>query len=455
MNPITRRKFIQGSLSTMAVMAATGPSMLRADSANNKLGIAHIGVGGRGGAHLGVSRNHNCIALCEVDLGRLGNAARQYPDAKIYQDWRKMFDELESRIDAVIISTPDHQHAAAVMRALKSGKHVYCEKPLSFNIHEARVIAEETARRKLATQMGNQGHANQGNRRVVEWVRAGVLGTITEVHTWTNRPVWPQGIAERPGTIAVPENLDWDVWIGPAPFRERHQHLHPFGWRGWIDFGCGAIGDMGAHTWDCVWWAMDPDAPVSAECLRFEPGRNRETFPSRAVYKWQFAAKGDRPAFDAYWYEGGWKPDVPEEILNDPARRNKELPGSGSLFIGTKGKLLVTGDYGNSPRLIPESAMEALAEDLRAEKIKIDTIAPSPGHTAEWLRACTGEESWDYPKSNFLYAGPLNEAMNLANVAYLVGRKVEWDAKNLRCLNAPEADQYIRREYRKGWELGA
>lgn len=454
MSHITRRKFIQGSLSAMAVMAATGPSILRADSANNKLGIAHIGVGGRGGAHLGASGNHNCVSLCEVDLGRLGNATRRYPDAKVFQDWRKMFDELERQIDAVIISTPDHQHAPAVMRALQAGKHVYCEKPLTFNIHEARVIAQETARRKVATQMGNQGHANQGNRRVVEWVRAGVLGTITEVHTWTNRPVWPQGIAQRPPTIDVPQNLDWDVWIGPAPFRERHQHLHPFGWRGWIDFGCGAIGDMGAHTWDCVWWAMDPDAPSSAECLRFEPERNSETFPRRAAYKWEFPAKGDRPAFDAYWYEGGWKPEVPEEILNDPARRNKDLPGSGSLFIGTKGKLLVAGDYGNSPRLIPESAMTALSEDLQAGKVEVETIPASPGHTAEWLRACTGQEAWDYPKSNFLYAGPLNEAMNLANVAYLVGRKIQWDAANLRCPNAPEADQYIRREYRKGWDLG-
>ncbi|MCC5827964.1 MAG: Gfo/Idh/MocA family oxidoreductase [Phycisphaeraceae bacterium] len=454
MHPITRRRFIGGSLSAVAMMAATGPTLLRAESANNKLGIAYIGVGGQGRAHFGAARGHNCVALCDPDLGRLGDAPNRFPDAKIYQDYRRMFDELERRIDAVIISTPDHHHAPAVMRALRAGKHVYCEKPLTFNVHEARVIAQETARRKVATQMGNQGHANQGNRRVVEWVRAGVLGTITEVHTWTNRPNWPAGIARRPARVPVPSNLDWDAWIGPAPFRDRHENLHPFNWRGWMDFGAGAIGDMGAHTWDCVWWAMDPVAPATIHTIRHEPERNNETFSQRAIHKWQFAARGERPAFDAYWYEGGLKPPVPEEILNDPARPNKQLPGSGSLFIGTKGKLLVTGDYGNSPRLIPEAAMEALSASLRTGDVEVQTIPTSPGHMREWLLACTGRESWDFPKSNFLYAGPLNEAMHLANVAYRVGKEIRWDPENLRCPGAPEADQFIRREYRKGWELG-
>ncbi len=445
---VSRRQFLKsGAFAGVTILV--GPGLARTYAANEKLGLAHIATAGRGGSHLGLSKNEHCIALVEPDRERVQEAAKRYPNAKVFEDYRTMFDAVHQDLDAVVIATPDHHHAPAAMRALKLGKHVYCEKPLTYSIEEARLLAEETARQKVATQKGNQGDANEGNRLVVEWVRAGAIGTVQEVHTWTNRPVWPQGIAQRPPSTDAPASLNWDVWIGPAPMRDYHDGLHPFKWRGWIDFGCGAVGDMGCHTWDCVWWSMDPDAPLSAECLKAE-AKNDETFPSKAMYKWEFGPKGDRPGFVAYWYEGGWKPDCPEELATDEARQPKQrqLPNSGSLFIGDKGKLLVSGDYGNSPRLIPEAAMREFAQNA-PEK----TIPRSPGHHQEWVMACKGEKPWDFPKSNFLYGGPLVEAMNLGNVALLVGEKLTWDAKNLRAVNCPKADRYIRRTYRKGWEL--
>ncbi len=303
------------------------------------------------------------------------------------------------------------------MMAIKMGKHVYCEKPLTWSVNEARALAVATEQKKVATQMGNQGHSNEGNRLVVEWIRAGAVGDVKEVHTWTNRPIWPQGIENRPPTEPVPETLDWDSWIGPAPFREFHKGLHGFAWRGWFDFGCGAIGDMGCHTWDCVFWAMDPDYPTSVELIKIV-GKTKETWPKQSITKWEYPAKGSRPAFAAFWYEGGLKPPVPEEILNDPTRTKKQLPGSASLFIGTKGKMLVEGDYGESPRIIPEAAMK---EFKRPEK----TIPRSPhGHHGDWIAACRGEKPWDFPGSNFAkYAGPLTENMLLGGIAIKIGEE--------------------------------
>jgi hypothetical protein len=281
--------------------------------------------------------------------------------------------------------------------------------------------------------MGNQGHANNGNRLVVEWIRDGAIGNVTEVHTWTNRPVWPQGnMAREP--IPVPANLNWDAWLGPAEYREYHKNLHGFAWRGWFDFGCGAVGDMGCHTWDCVFWAMQPDYPSSVELLEIE-NKGVETFPSKSHFKWNFPAKGARPGFVAHWYSGGYKPATPDELLNDPTRQGREekpsLPDSGSLFIGTKGKLLVSGDYADNPRLIPESFMKAYKRPER-------TIPRSPGHMEEWIMACKGEKPWDYPGSNFSgYAGPLTEVMLLGSISEKIGQvgfKIECDPVARRIL---------------------
>jgi predicted dehydrogenase len=365
---VTRRRFLQGTAVTAAGLVVA-PGLARAQNttpnAGQKLRLAFVGTGGRAEAHIGLSKSETCVAYCDVDEGRWGKIKEMAPGAAAYTDWRLMLDKHMNEIDALVVTTPDHSHALPSLRAMREGKHVYCEKPLTWSVEEARLMAETAAKYKVATQMGNQGHANQGNRIVVEWIRDGAIGDVKEVHTWTNRPVWAQGNLQRE-LEPVPANLNWDAWIGPAAYRERHKNLHGFGWRGWFDFGCGAVGDMGCHTWDSVYWAMNPDYPTSVELLAIE-NKGAETFPSKSHFKWEFPQKGTRPAFTAHWYSGGWKPPVPEEILNDATRDNKKLPDSGSLYIGTKGKMLVAGDYGDSPtphsRIVHESLQASRAVD--------------------------------------------------------------------------------------------
>jgi predicted dehydrogenase len=444
----SRRNFLKQTAMAGAGLIAA-PAILRTAKANQqKLRFAFVATGGMGGGHLHFAESETCVAYCDVDRGRWGRIAELAPKAAGYTDFRKMFDKHAREIDAVVVATPDHTHAAASMLAIRNGKHCYTEKPLTWSVHEARVLAEATAEHKVATQMGNGGHANEGNRRVVEYVRSGILGDIKEVHTWTNRPVWPQGVARRPPAKLVPANLDWDCWLGPAPYRDYHDGLHAFAWRGWFEFGCGAVGDMGCHTWDCVFWAMDPDYPSTVELIKIE-GRNEETFPTRCHFKWAFPAKGNRPAFDACWYEGGMKPDVPEEMLKDPAREDKNLPGSGSLFVGTKGKMLVAGDYGENPRLIPESFHRDAGAPPRI-------LERSPGHKNEWIMACRGERPWNYPGTNFAeYAGPLTEVMLLGAIAQRIGEagfKIECDPVG-RIIKTKEALAFAHREYRQGWTL--
>jgi predicted dehydrogenase len=434
---MSRRSFLkQGALAGALVVA--GPGMARTYAQNNKLKIAYIATNGRGGGHLGVGKNENVTALCEVELSRVKNAAEMFPQAKVYQDYRKMFDEMHKDIDAVFVATPDHHHAPAASRALALGKACYCEKPLTYSIHEARVLAEMTKKMKVATQMGNQGHANQGNRRIVEWITDGAIGEVKEVHTWTNRPVWPQGYGEMPEKVDVPQDLDWDIWCGPRPRIDRVKDMHPFAWRGWLNYGTGTIGDMGCHTWDSVWWSMAPGHALSCELIKAE-GRNNLTHPKQMILKWEFGPTAKRPAFTAFWYDGGLKPDAPEELGDG------KLAGSGNLYVGTKGKLLVAGDYGDSPRLIPESFMQAYKQPERMEA--------SPGHHQEFVMAAKGEKPWDYPKSNFTYGGPLVEAMLLGIVALNVGGKVTWDPKKCEVTGNAEANKYVTPEFRKGWEL--
>jgi hypothetical protein len=391
---------------------------------------------------------------------------------------------MAKKIDAVVVATPDHTHFPVAYTAVSLGKHCYCEKPMTHGIWEARTLAELTKQKKVATQMGNQGHANEYIRRIVEWVRSGAIGTVKEVHTWTNRPIWPQGKMGPFKEAPVPETLNWDAWLGVAPERpyfvneKGESPVHRFKWRGWFEYGCGAVGDMGCHTWDSVWWSMAPVAPLSCEPVNVVD-LGTETWPKQMVVKWEFgpSADGKRPAFTAYWYEGGLKPDVPDEVKNDPAiEASKEAPAepadtkgkkgkkkgpedkrqlgkSGSLFIGTKGKLLSEGDYSESPRLIPTARMEAFKHD---EMQKIEKIEKSPGHQTEFVMACKGEKPWDFPKSNFTYGGPLVEAMLLGNITVRLGKKVQWDPKTLKCPGTPEADPLIHRAYRKKfWDVKA
>lgn len=464
---LSRRRFVHG-LATVAGATFAGPYILRAAEPNKeKVRIAFVGTGGRGGSHLSLvgagkegkdgkksAAGNVCPCYCDVDKKAWDKIAKSAPDAKSYTDYRKMLEAHEKEIDAVVVATPDHNHACASAIAMTMGKHVYCEKPLTWSVAEARALAELAASKKVATQMGNQGHANEGNRLVVEWIRGGLIGDVLEVHTWTNRPIWPQGIQERPATEPVPATLDWDSWIGPAEFRDYHKGLHNFGWRGWFDFGCGAVGDMGCHTWDNAFWAMNPDYPSQVELLKIV-GRSKETYPNKSVTKWTYPAKGNRPAFVAFWYEGGEKPEAPEEFLNDPVRQEKKngvvqkpkLPGSGNLYIGTKGKLLVEGDYGNTPRLIPDAKMKAAT-------LPAKSLPRSPGHYDEWIMACRGEKPWNFPGSNFAeYAGPLTENMLLAAIAIRIGEvgfKIDCDPVK-RVIKTQQALQYASRKYRQGW----
>jgi predicted dehydrogenase len=507
-NHPSRRRFMYGVATTAAATFA-GPYILRAaEPGKEKLRIAFVGTAGRAGAHLGlistgneprggggrrnrqnqnqnqnqnaqqdanqnqnqnqaqaetprqpeppsIVRGHICPAYTDIDPKRWDRIAQIAPKATGYTDYRQMFDKHMKEIDAVVTAVPDHNHACPTAIALREGKHCYTEKPLTWSVAEARALAELAAQKKVATQMGNHGHANEGNRLVVEWIRGGVIGDVTEIHTWTNRPIWPQGIQERPATEPIPEKLDWDCWIGPAPYRDYHKGLHNFAWRGWFDFGCGAIGDMGCHTWDCVFWAMNPDYPSSVELLKIV-GQSKETYPKQSITRWDFPAKGPRPAFQAYWYEGGLKPPAPEEWSHDADLADKDaqgnikprpLPNSGSLFIGTKSKLLVQGDYGNSPRLIPEKVM-------KATKLPPKTIPRSPGYYNEWIMAAMGDKPWNFPGSNFAdYAGPLTENMLLGAIAIRLGEgfgKIECDPIK-KIIKTPAALQYASRQYRRGW----
>jgi predicted dehydrogenase len=369
-------------------------------------------------------------------------AFEHFPQARAYQDYREMFDKEHANFDAVMIGTPDHHHYPATMMAMKLNKHVYTQKPLAHTPWECRQLAEAAARYpKLVTQMGNQGHAGEGWRLVYEWVHGGALGDIVEVHTWTDRPIWPQGM-ERPEEEDVPpRTLNWDAWLGPAADRPfRRDVYHRFNWRGWWDFGCGALGDMACHTMDGMFWALDPGHATVIEPIALSP-MNGETFPKVSALLWQFPAKGARKAFTAYWYDGGLRPRVPDDLELD-----RRMPDTGSMFVGTKAKMLISGDYGQSPRIIPESRMKDVGKPGQL-------LERSPGHIQEWLMAIAGQKPVSYPGSHFAYAGPMSETIVLGNIALRLGRRLDWDGANMKFTNVPEANEFVTKEYRAGWKV--
>ncbi len=406
------------------------------------LRIAYIGAGGIGGYHLEYTVKHGvqCPCYCDIDRNRTEKAAQAFPRAKVYSDYREMFDKEHKNFDAVMIGTPDHHHYPATIIAMQLGKHVYTQKPLTHTPWEARQLMLAAQRYKVATQMGNQGHALEGWRLVYEWIHAGDLGEVREVHTWTDRPIWPQGVNRPEESDPVPSNVNWDAWLGPAPERPyKGGAYHPFNWRGWWDFGAGALGDMACHTMDGVFWALDPGHPTSIEPVA-STAVNGETFPKAAIVKWEFAARAGRAPFSAYWYDGGLMPTIPPEL-----ELGRRLPQTGNLFIGSKASLLVGGDYGESPRIIPETKMREIGKPRQM-------LERSPGHVLEWLLACVGEKPLDYPGSNFAYAGPMTETILLGNVALRMGRRLEWDGTRMEFTNVPEANQYVTKEYRDGWK---
>lgn len=440
----TRREFLGASAGLAAGVTLSAPRYLRARDVHNKLNIAVIGTGGRGAGNLGAVGSENIVAVCDVNRGSLGRAAKLHPKARQTNDYRKLYDH-SREFDAVVVSTCEHTHAFATLPALHMGKHVYCEKPLTHSIWEARVIREAAAKAKVATQMGIQIHAGENYRRVVELIQTGAIGPVREVHVWVSRSWGLQSaedakkyrdilhVTERPKeSVKPPADLDWDLWLGPAPYRPFHPVYVPGPkWYRWWDFGSGTMSDLGSHWNDLPFWALKLKAPITVEASGPKP--HPELAPASMQATYEYAARDGMPAVRMTWYQGVNKPKIWTE---------KKIPqwNDGALFIGDKGMLL--SDYGRHV-LLPEKEFA----DFKRPK---PFIPRSPGHHAEWLEACkTGKPT----TCNFEYSGWLTEANHLGNVAYRVGKKLTWDAEAMKASNCPEADAIIRREYRKGWKL--
>ncbi|GMV96379.1 MAG: Gfo/Idh/MocA family oxidoreductase [Phycisphaerae bacterium] len=430
------RRFFLGQMG-VGLWAATRPGRARAASPNEKLDIAIIGCGGQGHSNLGNLRGENIVALCDVDEAHARGAFREFPDVPKFADYRVLFDKMHKQIDAVAVSTPDHMHAIITLTALELGKHVYCEKPLTHTVAEARRVIEATLRHKRVTQMGNGGNARPVLRRAVEMIRAKAIGEVREVHAWTDRPakIWRNAIDRPTDTPPVPKTLHWDLWLGVAPQRPYHPCYLPGVWRGWYDFGTGAMGDMACHICNVAFWALDLRDPTSVEA-QTSP-RFKETFPAWSLIRWQFPANKDRGPVTLHWYDGGKKPR-PE--LAD----RKDLPDNGLIFIGEKGRLHMMREQ--QAVLLPE-------KDFAGYKPPPQTIPDSPGHHQEWIRNCkTGELGLDY-MSHFVRAGTMTEALLLGNIAVRTGERIEWDAAQRRITNVPEANELLDMPYRAGWRV--
>lgn len=420
-----RRDFL-ATTAAASVLGYFSPSVqAESDSPNEKLNIACVGVSGRARGNIAGVKQENIVAVCDVDQRFLDKASQEFPQAKTYTDYRKMFEQ--KNIDAVVVSTPDHMHAFATMPALQLGKHVYCEKPLTHSVYEARTVAEEAAKQKVATQMGTQIHAGNNYRRVVEIIRSGAIGPVKEVHVWVGK-AWGGG--DRPQkSDPVPSYLDWEQWLGPAPKRPYHENIyHPFHWRKWWDFGQGTLGDMACHYMDLPFWALELRYPTHVAATG--PEVHPETCPLGLTVEYQFPARGDLPPVKLTWHDGD---RVPKTIAGHA------IPGSGVMFVGQRGEMFA--NYG-SYKLYPE---QQFADYQPPEP----TIPNSIGHHKEWIRACkTGSAT----TCQFDYSGPLTEAVLLGNVAFRTGAALQWNAEALKAHNS-NADEFIQREYRKGWSL--
>jgi predicted dehydrogenase len=406
---------------------------------SDKLNIACIGVGGMGYHDLKNVSSENVVALCDVDLKRSARAFNEYPSTRKYRDYREMLVK-EQDLDAVTVTTPDHNHAIIAMTAIKMGLHTYCQKPLTHTIYEARQLALVAAEKNVITQMGNQGHAGEGIRLIKEWIQAGAVGNVSEVHCWTNRPDWPQGMGRPHTEPAMPPTLNWELWLGPSPYRPYHPAYLPADWRGWWDFGTGAIGDMGAHIMDVPYWVLDLEYPETVQASSTKI--NEETYPLASIITYQFPAGDHQPKVKMMWYDGGIMPKRPNDL--EPGRKMGDSDG-GVLFIGDEGKIMC-GCYGSNPRIIPEKKMKAFKQPEK-------TIPRSPGIHAEWIQACKNNTQ---ATSNFKYAGKLTETMLLGNLAIRLSnenRVFEWDGPNLQISNFEKANKYLHFEYRQGWTL--
>ena len=438
--PFSRRDFLKTT--ALAGAAVSFPSLMKGQdgvSPNNKLNIALCGVGGRGEAAVAGLADENFVAFCDVDDARASKTFNQYPDVPRFRDFRVMLDKLGNKIDAVTVSTPDQMHFPIAMAALSLGKHVFVEKPLTHTVEEARKLKAMAREKKVATQMGNQGHAGEGMRILKEWIDAGVLGEVREMHSWTDRPIWPQGVDAPDHSKmlpVVPPTLDWDLWLGVAQPREYDPAYCPFTWRGYWDFGTGALGDMGCHIMDGAYWALGLTQPtrvaaVSAHQTEISP-------PTASVVTYEFPERGSMPGLTWKWYDGGMMPMLPPEL--EPGR---DLQKNGTLIVGSKATVFADTYY-SSVRVLPESKMREMAPNLPPKTIP----RIKGGHFAEWVRACKGGEP---AGSNFNHSAELTETVLLSNVAIRARRPIEWDAAAMKVSNLPEANQYITKSYRPGF----
>jgi predicted dehydrogenase len=420
---------------------------------SDRINIACVGVGGMGKTNLKNCEAENIVALCDVDFALADPVFQKYPSAKQYRDYRVMLEE-QKDIDAVIIATPDHTHAVIAMACMERKKHVYVQKPLTHSVAEARLLTETARKYGVATQMGNQGHSGEGIRLLCEWVWDGAIGPIREAHAWTNRPVWPSGIeVDRPtDTPAVPPGLDWDLWLGPARSRPYHPSYHPAKWRAWWDFGTGSLGDMACHIVDPLFWALKLKYPISVEAsiskywqAFFEETKSKnEMFPRSTIVRFRFPAREGMPEVNVTWWDGGLMPPRPAGM--EPDRRLGDNNG-GILLIGDEGAIMA-GCYGESPRLVPETAMKKYKRPPKSlERIEMG----SDGHELDWIRSCKGGKP---ASSHFDYSGPLSETVLMGNLAIrFPDRPLLWNGEAMEVTNDADANAYVKRDYREGWHL--
>lgn len=436
----SRRQFLTSGAAAAGAFAGIQFLPSGVLGANDKLNLGFVGAGGRGAQNIKGCASETHYAYADVDQLRCAQSLKASPKSKYYKDWREMLTKEGDKIDAVVVSTPDHNHAIVAMAAMNAGKHVYVEKPLTLTISEARALQHKAEEKGLCTQMGNQGHANEGARRTNEWVQSGAVGEIREVHTCTNRPSWPQDIL-RPKEEEIPATLDWDTWVGPAPMGSFSNAIVPFKWRGYIDYGTGALGDMGAHILDHPVWSLGLGVPdsVSVEIERKTAGSEKVSHPASCKITYQFPARGDAPPVKLMWYDGSYAIPRPENM-----DEKKKTPSSGCIYYGSKFTFM-HGSHGGMPQLVADADKKNFVEPPK-------TMERSPGHHAEWIAACKAGNPM-MAKSNFSYAAPLTELMLLGTIAAQVGNgtQLTWDREKMTTGNA-EADKLVRRKYRDGWD---
>ena len=444
----SRRSFLRAAGSAATAFTILQAGSARTYAANEKLNIASVGAGGRAAGDIQAVASENIVALCDVDATRAAGMFKRFPQAIQFRDYRQMLEKLDKQIDAVIVGTPDHHHFHASMAAIQRGKHVYCEKPLTHSVWEARELTSAARQAGVATQMGNQAQASEQTRVVQEFVLDNAIGQIREAHIWTDRPsrglfdeYWAQGVTRPADQPAVPKTLDWDLWLGPAPERPYHSAYLPFKWRGWWDFGTGALGDIACHYFDPVFRALRLGAPMSVEASSTRV--NQETYPVGSMITYRFPARDQMEPLTLVWYDGGLRPPRPAALQ----------PGD---VMGTNGLLLVGDDDAvlmsdwNQWKIYPQERAKQYGQPPKR-------LPRSAGHHAEWLAACKGGPP---AGSNFDWAGPMTETVLLGNVALrsqlrndLTRLALSWDAENLKFTNHPNANQFLRRAYRSGWEI--